>query len=1421
MSTIRVDKIRPFQSSSVIIEGGIIQANAATTGSNTFVGNQNIQGTITASIAEGFALVGGVGNVSTLVATSSFGGALTSGLVSGSSQLTASYDVRYALSGSIGTTITTGSFATTGSNTFKGNQIISASVDVSGSINSDGYELAASSTSTIPALNSTFNSDFSSSSSTFINKSLVLGDGKVLVAGRFTTIDGHTTNDIARFNSNGTIDTSFAAPMFSGSNFSGGDTAGWINTFVTQSDDKILVGGNFVRVGEGGDARRGIARLNANGTLDTSFVTQSFGAFSTTYGVRDIVIQNDDKIVFVGDFTSGSRRVNTDGTIDTSFNINQGNNQPTAFNNGEFHSVALLDSGSEQAILIGGEFQGWGSFASYTHIVKLHPSGALDSGFAGTNLDITTGNSLDRIKKIKVGDDGYIYVAGRFKDTLAGPNVRHAGFARLTTTDEGDGIGAFESGFRTYISGSDQNLSGVTVYVNDFDFYDGDKILLGGNFITFGIPTYSTTSANRFAIVSQTTGNLISGWAASGSASTYNLNTGSVNSVTLLPNNNVLVGGTFTSASSPQTAREGLASLKLTGFGNVTTTSDYSITADTTQLLISSSNTYFSGDITASTISGSFVGDGSGLTNLVLPSGVVSGSSQLTSSLDSRYLNVSGEGTISGSFTGSFTGSVTVAPSKAIIFSDEHIAISSYGLVPNTSGSYVIKIGQGAGNVNQVSFNTFIGHYAGYSNTTGQNNTYVGNTAAYNNVAGIENTYVGTNTGGGAVSGSQNAILGFGTGYYSNGNNNTFIGTRAVTSLGTGSENVVVGAYAATGSSNDEYLKFLSASVIVGFGASPNDDNETNQVIIGHKAIGKGSNTVTIGNDTITNTYLKGTISGSVFTGSFVGDGSGLTGIPGVTPIQTGSFATTGSNTFKAEQTISSSLIVTDIIKGTGSIFLQPDVNDSRDFRIYNTAPSDIHIKGNAAYSFFGDDTNYLKIDDNTGITSIVGVNGVVVSGSLNASGSNTFVGNQTISGSVRVSGSISQKGVGGTGNIVIGENPLTNLTSEAIYNVIIGQDAGVLNSSGSSNVYIGRNAGILNQIGNSNVMIGTYAGYNAKNSANVYIGESAGAQNISGQYNVAIGYQAGYNNKVNLNTFIGWQSGFANSSGSGNTFVGERSGESNTIGNNNSFFGGSSGRDTIVGSNNTFIGQNAGQQNTSGSFSTFVGSQAGSYTTTGNNNTFVGASAGILNTTGYSNAFFGDNSGLNNTTAYENTFVGSFSGYENRTGAQNTFVGTSAGQNTRIGNDNTYIGHRAGNSNVSGSNNTFVGLNAGFNITSGSDNTFFGKNTGYYISDGSSAVSGSNRSVFIGTNVKSNGHNQTNQIVIGYDAVGNGSNTVTIGNNDITDTYVKGVLRASTAILAQVSSSYNFADDTAAQAGGVPLGGLYHTSGTIKIRLV
>jgi uncharacterized delta-60 repeat protein len=591
------------KSNLLVAQGSTVQV----TGSLLVTGSTNIRGGVTGSsftgsfVGDGSGLTGIPGV--TPIATGSFATTGSNRFV-GNQTITGSL----ILSSSAAIELTVmGNSVLSGSLTISGSTIQSGSVDVSGSINADGFELDVNSTTTIPALNTSFNLNLSGSGEfggdNFIKKTLVLGDGKVLIAGRFQSIDGHTTNDIARLNSNGTIDTSFSSPIF-GDTFSG-EYYGYINTFVTQSDNKILVGGNFDEVS--GSSRVGLARLNANGTLDASFAVQSWGSFGE---VRDIAIQNDGKIVCVGYFTSGSRRINTNGTLDTSFNVSTGSNQPAFFNNDYFYSVALLDSGSEQAILIGGNFQQWGSFSDYKYLVKLNPSGSLDTGFAGTNLNISTGGSLDRIKKIKVtdayseGDNGYIYIAGRFKDTLTGPNVRNAGFARLNTTDQGAGAGAFDSTFRTYITGSDPNNPG-TQYVNDFDFYDSDKILLGGSFTTIGIPGYAITSANRFVIVDQNGGGQVSNWSSDGLASTYRLNTGSVESVTLLPNDNVLVGGTFTSASNPLTAREGLASLKLTGFGTVTTSNEYSITANTSQLLVSSSNTYFSGNVN---ISGSITG---------------------------------------------------------------------------------------------------------------------------------------------------------------------------------------------------------------------------------------------------------------------------------------------------------------------------------------------------------------------------------------------------------------------------------------------------------------------------------------------------------------------------------------------------------------------------------------------------------------------------------------------------------------------------------------------------------------------------------------------------------------------------------------------------------------------------------------------
>jgi cytoskeletal protein CcmA (bactofilin family) len=83
--------------------------------------------------------------------------------------------------------------------------------------------------------------------------------------------------------------------------------------------------------------------------------------------------------------------------------------------------------------------------------------------------------------------------------------------------------------------------------------------------------------------------------------------------------------------------------------------------------------------------------------------------------------------------------------------------------------------------------------------------------------------------------------------------------------------------------------------------------------------------------------------------------------------------------------------VFTDKILGTGSLYLQPDQIDGRYFEIYNTGASDVHIKSSGGLSFFGDDTNYLKIDDYAQTATLVGVNGVFVSSSLNVTGSSTL----------------------------------------------------------------------------------------------------------------------------------------------------------------------------------------------------------------------------------------------------------------------------------------------------------------------------------------------------------------------------------------------------------------------------------------------
>ena len=121
-------------------------------------------------------------------------------------------------------------------------------------------------------------------------------------------------------------------------------------------------------------------------------------------------------------------------------------------------------------------------------------------------------------------------------------------------------------------------------------------------------------------------------------------------------------------------------------------------------------------------------------------------------------------------------------------------------------------------------------------------------------------------------------------------------------------------------------------------------------------------------------------------------------------------------------------------------------------------------------------------------------------------------------------------------------------------------------------------------------------------------------------------------------------------------------------------------------------------------------------------------------------------------------------------------------------GNRVSAFGWYAGYSN-NGSFNTYVGAQSGWNQTTGANNVFLGDRAGDKISGGSTNLTIANNSILIGQNTKALADNQTNQIVIGYDETGLGSNTTIIGNSSTVTTAIRGrVLIGTTTVDASAA---------------------------------
>jgi uncharacterized delta-60 repeat protein len=234
-------------------------------------------------------------------------------------------------------------------------------------------------------------------------------NGRLILGGGFS----QPTRGVTRLQPAGAVDVSFSPA-------SGAD--GPVHWAVVQPDGMIVIGGGFSNVS--GEPRRAVARLAANGFVDTAFVAPGITAGT----IFSVALQPDGKVIVGGDFSVGNQRVNvarlnTDGSLDAGFNPGTGANATV-------YAVALQSDGH---IVLGGDFTMVNGM-SRNRLARLDSNGSVDSSFdAGRGANNTVFSVI-----ILPGDD--ILIAGDFTRISGTPR---AGVAKI----RGGGLGPVMASF--------------------------------------------------------------------------------------------------------------------------------------------------------------------------------------------------------------------------------------------------------------------------------------------------------------------------------------------------------------------------------------------------------------------------------------------------------------------------------------------------------------------------------------------------------------------------------------------------------------------------------------------------------------------------------------------------------------------------------------------------------------------------------------------------------------------------------------------------------------------------------------------------------------------------------------------------------------------------------------------------------------
>ncbi len=373
----------------------------------------------------------------------------------------------------------------------------------------------------------------------------VQNDGKILVGGAFYEFNGSNRVGIVRLNSSGVVDYSFNP---------GTGVGGWVDVVTTQPDNKILIGGNFNPYN--GVYRSNIARINPDGTLDTTF-DPGF----VSYQIATIKVLPDSSLIVSGGITMFNSvkkelivRVFSNGTVDTTFNKNDIFYPSASYS----YSTSIQSDGK---IIVAGSFSEYDDIEQ-NNIARLNSDGSLDLAF---NEQKGVGIS---VKKIWIQPDSKLMICGNFGSYFGYPigriarlhpdgerdtsfnNIQGANMEVRNVLQQPDGKYIITGGFTKYdnvvrgriarinSNGSLDTTFNSAIGVNG-DIYDSvlqpdGKIIIVGNF------QYNGNSSKFIARV-KPDGTMDTGFNIG-----TGTNTGPPTAVNLQPDGKIIIGGTFT-----------------------------------------------------------------------------------------------------------------------------------------------------------------------------------------------------------------------------------------------------------------------------------------------------------------------------------------------------------------------------------------------------------------------------------------------------------------------------------------------------------------------------------------------------------------------------------------------------------------------------------------------------------------------------------------------------------------------------------------------------------------------------------------------------------------------------------------------------------------------------------------------------------